>query len=88
MTPFRHTFRSLGLTLEATVAHWYPGAPARLSGPPEDCYPEDPPECEIGYLMAEHEGGWMDATFLLESDCVEEIVEDCTQSLLAARDEE
>ena len=88
MTPFRHTFRSLGLTLEATVTHWYPGAPARLYGPPEDCYPEDPAECEIEYLMVEHEGGWMDAAFLLNSDCAEEIIEDCTQSILTGRNEE
>jgi len=83
MREFTHTFRSLGLTLEATITHWHPGAPERISGPPEDCYPADPAEVEIGYLMAEHEGGWMDATFLLDSDACDEIIEDCTNSLLA-----
>ena len=83
MREFTHQFRSLGLNLEATITHWHPGAPARLSGPPEDCYPEDPPECEIAFLRVILSHGTMSATFLLDSDCVDEIIEDCIQSLLA-----
>ena len=83
MREFTHTFRSLGLTLEATITHWHPGAPARLSGTPEDCCEEEPPECEIAFLRVILSCGEMSATFLLDSDCVEEIIEDCTNSLLA-----
>jgi hypothetical protein len=83
MKEFTHQFRSLGLTLEATITHWYPGAPERISGPPEDCYPADPPEVEIAFLRVILPRGEMSATFLLDSDCVEEILEDCIQSILA-----
>jgi len=83
MKEFTHTFRSLGLTLEATITHWHPGAPERISGPPEDCYPADPPECEIESLLVEYAEAWVEATFLLDSDACDEIIEDCIQSLLA-----
>ena len=34
--------------VEITVeAKYIPGDPGRLSGPPEDCYPPEPPEVEI-----------------------------------------
>lgn len=26
------------------ISYWYAGTPAFISGPPENCYPEDPPE--------------------------------------------
>lgn len=29
------------------VGNYYPGCPAQVSGPPERCYPEEPPEVEI-----------------------------------------
>lgn len=32
--------------------HYSPGRPAKLSGPPEDCYPADDPEVDpIRYLL-------------------------------------
>ena len=35
-------------TLEVTVkANYTPGYPAKLSGPPEHCYPEEPAEVEL-----------------------------------------
>jgi len=83
MKEITHQFRSLGLTLEATITHWHPGAPERISGPPEDCYPADPPECEIAFLRVILSHGTMSATFLLDSDLVDQIIEDCTNSLLA-----
>jgi hypothetical protein len=32
--------------IKVHVTHFYSGAPGRTSGPPENCYPEDPPEIE------------------------------------------
>jgi hypothetical protein len=35
-------------TLEVTVkANYTPGYPAKISGPPEHCYPEEPAEVEL-----------------------------------------
>ena len=36
-----------------------PGAPGRLWGPPEDCYPEEPPEIDI--LSVKVDGDLLDA---------------------------
>lgn len=32
---------------------YYPGDPGRLSGPPEDCYPPEPPEFEICRVLVD-----------------------------------
>lgn len=42
------------LNTELTVAGWYtPAVSGKLSGPPEDCYPEEPSEFEIEDILVE-----------------------------------
>jgi hypothetical protein len=44
-----YTFRVLAAHHEFIVdAAVTPGTPGRYSGPPEDCYPADPSEIEVG----------------------------------------
>src|SRR3990167_5197015 len=43
-----HKYRVFAVGREfLVVAAVQPGSPGRLSGPPEDCYPADPPEIEV-----------------------------------------
>lgn len=35
------------IPLEITVTSYFPGDPGRTSGPPENCYPPEPPEIEF-----------------------------------------
>lgn len=41
-------------TLEVTVkANYNPGYPAKISGPPEHCYPEEPAEVELLSILGD-----------------------------------
>jgi hypothetical protein len=40
------TIEHAGLLFEVEVLDYYPGHPAYISGPPEDCYPEEYEEIE------------------------------------------
>ena len=85
MSIYTLSFSSLGLSLIAQVSHWHAGAPARLSGPPEDCYPEDPAEIEIESLAAlDADGEERDATFLLDAsdDIIERICEAAIEAMM------
>lgn len=62
------SFPALGLTFDAEVSY-SPMIPGRYSGPPENCYPDEPAELEILSLTCEGK----DAMFLLESTCEEDI---------------
>ena len=42
-TTIQHTCKCCDHEFEITV---YPGTPAQTYGPPENCYPEEPPEFE------------------------------------------
>lgn len=39
------------LTCEIEVESYYPGAPAKVYGPPEDCYPEEGPELDLSQVV-------------------------------------
>ena len=64
--PFSASWR--GIELEGTAV-FYPGRPGVYSGPPEKCYPDEPPELDIHTLTCEGK----DAMFLLDSTLDEEI---------------
>jgi hypothetical protein len=48
---------------------YFPGDPGRCSGPPENCYPPEPPEVNLSELKLNGK----DFSELLESDLVEDI---------------
>jgi hypothetical protein len=54
-----------------------------LSGPPERCYPDEPPELDVHTLTCEG----MDAMFLLGVSLYEEIQEAILESFEVERDE-
>lgn len=62
------TFNAIGLNFDAEISYT-PATPGRYSGPPEDCYPDDPAELEILSLTCEGK----DAMFLLDGTCFEAI---------------
>lgn len=62
------TFNVIGLTFDAEVSYT-PATPGRYSGPPEDCYPDDP--AELDFISLECNG--KDALFLRDADCFENI---------------
>ena len=64
MTPLKI---NVSIPVEVTVESYTPGVPGRFGGPPETCYPEEPPELDItvrtlsGYQLGEDdfaEGTW------------------------------
>jgi hypothetical protein len=89
------SFAFIGLDFTAEV-DFEPLVPARISGPPEDCYPAEGGYATVCTLKC----GASDATFLMESDledalndaayaaCVEQLEsdrEDAAESRAAAR---
>lgn len=81
----RIEFTALGLTFDAEVTEFYPGRPERISGPPENCEPGEPPYIEIDdlkvilYSAQEH----IACDWLLDSDCAEEICQLALDAMLA-----
>lgn len=63
------TFNAIGLNFDAEISY-ISATPGRYSGPPEDCYPDEPAELEFISLVT-YSG--KDAMFLLESNCAEDI---------------
>ena len=62
------SFQAIGLTFDAEVSYT-PATPGRYSGPPEDCYPDDP--AELDFISLECNG--KDALFLRDADCFKNI---------------
>lgn len=63
------TFNAIGLNFDAEISYTS-ATPGRYSGPPEDCYPDEPAELDFISLVT-YSG--KDAMFLLESNCAEDI---------------
>lgn len=80
------TFTLWGMTFAAEVDYEH-YVPARVSGPPEDCYPEEGGTAEITALNC----GNADALFLLDSDLADELneaaYEACVASVQSMREE-
>jgi len=58
------------------VVHYSPGSPGRLSGPPERCYPPEPPEVEVAIAKRTDTGvvvppGWLDYDAMEQAICDE-----------------
>jgi hypothetical protein len=68
------TINVLGLDVDFS-AYYTPGDPGRVSGPPEKCYPPEPPEVEVDELTTEDEQRTYDMMVLLQSDVADEICE-------------
>jgi hypothetical protein len=73
-------FKAYGLSFQAE-ADYYPIVPAKISGPPEDCYPEEGGEIEIFSLKCEGH----DATFMLESEILSQVIFD--EAAIAAEEQ-
>ena len=73
------TFDHLGLTFTAAV-DYEPYVPARISGPPEDCYPEE----GGGATVTELACNGKDASFLLASDIAEDLNDAAYQACVDA----
>ena len=67
-SPFEISWRGLNLSGTAT---FYAGRPGVTSGPPERCYPDEPPEVDVETLTCEGSN----ALFLLDSTLSGEIEE-------------
>lgn len=72
------TFALWGMTFAAEV-DYTPYVPARLSGPPENCYPEEGGYAEITDLRC----GKDDASFLIGSDMADELNEAAYEACVA-----
>ena len=80
------TIEWMGLTLTAEC-DYEPYVPARISGPPEDCYPSEGGYAEITDLKC----GKDDASFLLQSADIREELDDlayaaCEDSIQSDRE--
>lgn len=60
----------MGVEFLAEVDYsYYPGSPGKVDGPPEDCYPPEPEELDINYvILVVAENQRVDATKLLENE--------------------
>jgi hypothetical protein len=68
------------LPLDITVTSYHPAVPARLFGPPEQCYPEEPAEIEF-------EVRTLTGDVLAESDFGPEAWANLCEAVLAAHEE-
>jgi hypothetical protein len=48
-----------GIPCVCRVTHYRPAVPGRISGPPEDCYPDEPSEFEFELLNTSGKGAPM-----------------------------
>ena len=83
-------FGMSSITLEVEFT---PGSPGRYSGPPEDCYPDDPAElCVLQALVNEHmvdvDGVFTEAQIAQwETEAMEQIINDRAEAYADARAE-
>lgn len=77
--------------VDAEISYSFtPGHPAKLYGPPEDCYPAEGPEVEVDEVTVIIDGkrhalpDWQ--VRLIERDMLDELAEDATDSDADARE--
>lgn len=65
--PFTLTVNDVEISAIANARH-YPGYPAKVYGPPEDCYPAEEPTIEISEVrLIDHNKKLIDISFLIHS---------------------
>lgn len=70
-----------GVAFHAT-GYYLPGRPAQVSGPPEHCCPEEPPEWEFATLKAETApDAWVDAMWALETTLADDLVDAAIEAI-------
>ncbi len=72
---------TLGTDVEVEVSHYYPGRPARLSGPPEDCYEAEAEEVDISAVYVYG----VDVSGLLTEEAWAQITEEVIAQIKARR---
>lgn len=64
------------------TGYYLPGRPAQVYGPPENCYPEEPPEFEFATLKAEvTPGAWVNAIWALETALYDDLIDAAIEAI-------
>lgn len=64
------------------TGYYLPGRAARIYGPPEHCYPEEPPEFEFATLKAEVTAGvWVNAIWALETALYDDLIDAAIEAI-------
>ena len=66
------------------TGYYLPGRPAQVYGPPENCYPEEPPEFDFCTLKAEVTAGvWVNAIWALETALYDDLIDAAIEAIEA-----
>ena len=71
---------SATIPLDITITSYIPGDPGRISGPPEHCYPPEPPEIEFEVRTA-------NGCELFQSDFDEDVWDDILDTVLSIHED-
>lgn len=78
-TTIEFTFQDVAFR---ATGYYLPGRPAQVSGPPEHCYPEEPPEFDFATLKAETSPGkWVDAMWALETTLYDDLIDAAIEAI-------
>lgn len=74
-------FTLQGVAFYAT-GYYLPGRPAQVYGPPENCYPEEPPEFDFCTLKAEVTPGvWVNAIWALDTALADDLTDAAIEAI-------
>lgn len=64
------------------TGYYLPGRAARIYGPPEHCYPEEPPEFDFCTLKAEVTAGvWVNAIWALDTALADDLTDAAIEAI-------
>jgi hypothetical protein len=73
---FETTVELEGNEVEVTVEYSYsPGTPGKFYGPPENCYPDEPAECEVEVIYLTADKAKTDIMPKLSTETIEQVFE-------------